>query len=187
MFIKPISYCFCTLGFGTSSFDKNSLGIDVSVVPLYLPPGEDGANLIRRLKRVGEIQSAQEARSMSDILNAIHVQAVPFLSAHDTPVKIASRQGVLQGSGDPYHLQAVALSCALLKDQNRAKEAFGNAVKVLRMDGRGWCLEMAMRLQAMESRMTSDFMAFRSDLIKWREERLASMKLTAFQQTLIDL
>jgi hypothetical protein len=180
LFKRPIGFCFCSVGFGTSSFDANRLYLSASIEPLYLPAA--GANLIKRLKKVGEIHPDQEAEDMSKILVAVHEQAYPFIQDYDSPEKIAARRGILKNSEDPYQLQAIALSHVLLGNGSLAKEAFDHATGRLMEDGRKWCLDMAEQLQVLKRRMETDFISLRNDLFRWREARLIEMKLAMYAQ-----
>ncbi|HSZ54724.1 MAG TPA: hypothetical protein VK797_03635 [Tepidisphaeraceae bacterium] len=181
IFIKPIEECLCSVGFGTSSFDANLVYTEAIVQPLYLPPVREKFKRLKRLKRPGGLRFTGREEEMRHVFDAIREQAIPFFRTADTPEKIAAAIHQMPAVEDPYELEAIAMSCVLLKDREGAQQALARAVHSLIEDGREWCAAMAARLRATSERMESDFEAFSAELPKWRQENLESMELASFQ------
>lgn len=177
LFMKPIGMCLCGVALGTSSFDAELVYADAFVRPLYLPPEEHSANLIRRLHRRGGSRLGTDPGQIQNLFCAIREQATPFVLTYQSPSKLVA--ALARTSNDPYQLQAVALSHVLLGDRAASRQSVTKAVGGLMKDGRKWCADMADGLRALDRRIEAEFDLLRGDLFKWREDRLASLGLVA--------
>ena len=196
--MKPIGQCLCAVGFGTSSFDAEVVYMDAFVRPLYLPPVQDTYGRIKRLKRPGGSRLTGTDEQIRHVLNAVREQAIPFFQVADSPEKIASAFDQSPGFlsrlltllrmtkrfapvTDPYELEAIAMSCVLLRDKEGARRALVHAVQRLVDDGREWSIAMADRLRATNDGLESDFDALAAELPKWRQQNLEARGLTQYQ------
>ncbi len=178
---RPIGHVLRGLYFEGSSFDKKSFYVWAFILPLFVPTKQVTFNLGKRLRTPsgGDRWNTDTPNMLEELDAAVKRQALPFLSAIESPNDIVNVAAEFQGTGDPYVQQAIAYAWIRGGQVSRASEELQRLRRSLDMNV-AWQREIAERAERLRTMLLSDPAAAQRQMDVWEAETVHNLGLKEF-------
>src|SRR5437870_4144209 len=122
LFATPLSNVLRGFYFEDSGFDPSAFYVWAFFLPLYVPATHVSFSFGKRLgEGSGKRWTLNDTQLRDDLLGRIREEGLPFLQDVEQPRQAARAIQQLGGGSDPYHLEAIAYSLAMVDDYLGAK------------------------------------------------------------------
>jgi hypothetical protein len=178
MFILPVGHTLRGLCFESHSYEAKLFYVWVFFLPLCVPRKHVSFELGKRIG--GDRWNAEAPDIVRELGVALKREALPFLSAIESPHDVAQAATSMRLPQNPHVQQAIAYTLARAGDVNKAVAALDELTRSLDVKV-PWQLEMAERANAFKSQLLSDAPSAQKQLEAWEAESVRNLGLEKFR------